>query len=289
VKRVLVTGATGFIGRHAAPLLAERGFEVHAAGSKDADLLDPAAAESLVRRVQPSHLLHFAWYAVPGKFWTAPENAAWVEASIRLLRVFADTGGERATMSGSCAEYDWSGTGVLSEKDAPLRPATYYGKCKHALASVGEGLAAERGIGFSWGRIFFVYGPHEQRGRLVSQVAESLVKGEPAPTSEGTQRRDFLHARDVASAFVALLDSDVEGPVNIGSGDAVPVRDVVSLIGEAAGRPELVRFGEIPQRAGDPPLIEADVARLRDEVGSRPAIPLEEGIRETVEWWKASA
>jgi nucleoside-diphosphate-sugar epimerase len=192
-------------------------------------------------------------------------------------------------MSGSCAEYDWSGTGVLSEKDTPLRPATYYGKCKHALASVGEGLAAERGLGFSWGRIFFVYGPYEQPGRLVSEVAESLVKGEPAPTSDGAQRRDFLHARDVASAFVALLDSDVEGPVNIGSGDAVPVREVVSLIGEAAGRAELVRFGEIPQRAGDPPLIEADVARLRDEVGWRPGIPLRDGIRETVEWWKASA
>jgi nucleoside-diphosphate-sugar epimerase len=289
VNRVLVTGATGFIGRHAAPLLAERGYEVHAVGSAHADLLDPAAAESLVQRVQPSHLLHFAWYAVPGKFWTAPENAAWVEASIRLLRAFADGGGERVTMSGSCAEYDWSGNGVLSEHDTPLRPATYYGDCKRALASVAGGLAAERGLGFAWGRIFFAYGPHEPPGRLVSQVAEALVKGEPAPVSEGTQRRDFLHARDVAAAFVALLDSGVEGPVNIGSGHAVPVREVVSLIGEAAGHPELVRFGEVPQRPGDPAVIEADVARLRDEVGWHPAVPLEQGIRETVEWWRANA
>jgi nucleoside-diphosphate-sugar epimerase len=289
VKRVLVTGATGFIGRHAVPLLAERGYEVHAVGSKDADLLDPEATYALVNRVQPSHLLHFAWYAVPGKFWTAPENAAWVEASIRLLRAFASAGGERVTMSGSCAEYDWSGAGVLSEHDTPLFPATYYGTCKRALASVGEGLATEHGLGFAWGRIFFVYGPYEQPGRLVSQVAEALVKGEPAPTSEGTQRRDFLHARDVAAAFVALLDSNVEGPVNIGSGNAVAVRDLVSLIGEAAGRPELVRFGDVPQRPGDPPLIEADVGRLRDEVGWRPSVSLEEGIRETVEWWKANA
>jgi nucleoside-diphosphate-sugar epimerase len=157
------------------------------------------------------------------------------------------------------------------------------------MRAAGEELAAERGFGFSWGRIFFVYGPHEQPGRLVSQVAESLVKGEPTPTSEGTQRRDFLHARDVAAAFVALLDSDVRGAVNIGSGVAVPVRDVVTLIAEAAGRSELVRFGEVPQRAGDPPVIEADVRRLRDEVGWRPEIPLAEGIRETVEWWKTNA
>jgi nucleoside-diphosphate-sugar epimerase len=288
VKRVLVTGATGFVGRHALPLLAERGYEVHAVGSRDADLLDPSAVESLVAEVQPSHLLHFAWYAVPGKFWTAPENAAWVESSIHLLRTFADSGGEHATMSGSCAEYDWTGAGALSERDTPVRPATYYGHCKAALASVGEGLATERGFGFAWGRIFFVYGPHEQPGRLVSQVTEALVRGEEAPTSEGTQRRDFLHVRDVAAAFVALLDSGVSGAVNIGSGDAVPVRDVVAEIANAAGRPELVRWGEVRTRPGDPPVIEADVARLRDEVGWRPSLTLEEGIRETVEWWKAS-
>ena len=258
-------------------------------GSKDADLLDPSAVESLVADVRPSHLLHFAWYAVPGKFWTAPENAAWVEASIRLLRTFADHGGERATMSGSCAEYDWSGAGRLvraRHAAASRRPTT--GPASTRSRTVGEGLAGERGFGFAWGRIFFAYGPHEQPGRLVSQVAEALVKGEPAPTSEGTQRRDFLHARDVAGAFVALLDSDVTGAVNIGSGAAVPVREVVSQIASAAGRPELVRWGEVPSRPGDPPLIEADVARLRDEVGWKPSLTLEEGIRETVEWWKAN-
>jgi nucleoside-diphosphate-sugar epimerase len=288
VNRVLVTGATGFIGRHAGPLLAERGYEVHGVGSADADLLDPEQATSLIERVQPSHLLHFAWYAVPGKFWTAPENAAWVEASVRLLQAFADHGGERAVMSGSCAEYDWTGTGVLSERDTPLRPATYYGECKGEMRTAGARLADEHGFGFAWGRIFFAYGPYEQPGRLVSQVAELLVKGEPAPTSEGTQRRDFLHARDVAAAFVALLDSEVSGPVNIGSGMAVRVREVVSLIADAAGRPDLVRYGEVPQRPGDPEVIEADVTRLRDEVGWRPSVTLEDGIRETVGWWKTS-
>jgi nucleoside-diphosphate-sugar epimerase len=287
VKRVLVTGATGFIGRHATPLLEERGYEVHALGSRDVDLLDPAAARSLVAEIRPSHLLHLAWYAVPGKFWTSPENAGWVEASIRLLRAFAEQGGTRAVTSGSCAEYEWS-RDVFVEDETPIRPATYYGVCKGALASVGAGLADELGFGFAWGRIFFVYGPFEPPGRLVSDVARALVNGEPAATSEGSQRRDFLHVRDVAGAFVSLLDSSVVGPVNVGSGTAVAVRDVVAEIAAAAGRPELVRWGAVSPPPGDPPVIEADVTRLRKDVGWRPAVSLADGIRETVEWWKAN-
>ena len=304
MKRVLVTGGTGFIGRQALPLLTEHGYEVHASWSSAAgeempevswhrcDLLDTATAAALVEQLRPTHLLHLAWYAVPGKYWDAAQNALWVEASLGLLTAFADAGGRRATLAGTCAEYDWSGTnerpGVLSEATTPLVPDTYYGTCKHALRTVSEGLAARREVSFSWGRIFFVYGPHEHPDRLVSSLARALVRGEPAPTSEGSQRRDFLHVRDVAAAFVELLDSGVEGAVNIGSGTAVPVRDVVRAIATAAGRPDLVQWGALAQRPGDPPLLEADVRRLRNEVGWSPGIALEEGIARTVEWWKTN-
>lgn len=300
MTRALVTGGTGFIGRHALSLLAGRGHEVHATWSsapgEDApgvswhrcDLLDPAAVRTLAEAVRPTHLLHFAWYAVPGKFWDSEQNALWVESSLGLLSAFADAGGRRATFAGSCAEYDWE-DGVLSEQTTALAPATYYGIAKNALRAVAEGFAERRGVSFSWGRIFFAYGPHEHPDRLVSSLARALVRGEAAPTSEGSQRRDFLHAVDVAGAFVALLDSEVEGAVNIGSGEAVAVRDIVAAVADAAGRPDLVRWGELPQRPGDPPLLEADARRLRDEVGWAPEIPLEHGIRDTVEWWKANA
>jgi nucleoside-diphosphate-sugar epimerase len=303
VKRVLVTGGTGFVGAHSLPLLVERGYEVHASHLREpdrrssgvrwhrADLLDENETAALVEAVAPTHLLHFAWYAEPGEFWHSEQNLCWVEAGLRLLRAFRASGGERAVLAGSCAEYDWSAVGadgVCSEDATPLRPATLYGTSKLALGAIGSRWAAGGGPSLAHGRIFFVYGPAEDPRRLVSSVARALTRGEPAPCSEGGQRRDFLHTNDVAGAFVALLDSDVTGAVNIGSGTATAIRDVVSIVAAAAGRPELVRFGELASRPDEAPALVADVHRLRDEVGWSPTLSLEQGIREVVEWWEAN-
>jgi nucleoside-diphosphate-sugar epimerase len=278
VSRVLVTGTTGFIGSHALTALEERGHEVHAAA---VDLLDPEAAEGLVRGARATHLLHLAWYTVPGRFWAAPENAAWVEATLRLLRTFYAAGGRRAVGAGTCAEYDWSGDGLLSETKTPLRPVTLYGRAKAQTFEAGTALGE-----LAWGRVFFLYGPGEHPDRLVASVARRLLAGDEAPTSEGTQVRDFMHVADVAGAFAALLDSGVTGAVNIGSGIPVTVRAVVDEVARAAGRPDLLRPGALPQREGEPAELVADVRRLRDEVGFRPRYELERGIKDTVDYWR---
>jgi nucleoside-diphosphate-sugar epimerase len=284
LKRVLVTGATGFIGRQTVEPLLARGYEVHAVGRREADLLDPEAAARLVDDVRPTHLLHLAWYAEPGAFWESPENDRWLAASVRLLEAFAAAGGSRAAVAGTCAEYDWSGDGLLSEAATPLAPRTRYGEAKNALRE-----AAERvDVSLGWGRVFFLYGPHEDERRLVASVARALVSGAPARTTHGSQVRDLLHVTDVGSAFAALLDADVEGAVNIGSGDGVAIAEVVRHLADAAGRPDLVELGALDARPDDPPRLVADVGRLREEVGWRPARSLEEGLRDTVEWWRST-
>jgi nucleoside-diphosphate-sugar epimerase len=297
--KVLLTGATGLVGRNALDILLSEGHTVHAvarsAGAPregvvwhEADLLQPAAATALAREAQATHLLHFAWYVVPGSFWDAPENERWIDASLRLLRAFGEAGGRRAVMAGTCAEYAWREP-LLRERDTPLEPATLYGVCKHALHVVAEALAAQLDMSFAWGRIFFMYGPNEDPARLVSSVARGLLAGEEVPTTEGHQLRDFMHVRDVAAAFVALLGSEVSGPVNIASGAPVAVRDLVSLIAEQAGGIERVRFGALTRRAGEPSAIVGSSTRLADEVGFEPTIGLEQGIAETVSWWRAHA
>jgi nucleoside-diphosphate-sugar epimerase len=202
-----------------------------------------------------------------------------------LLRRFAEAGGQRAVMAGTCAEYDGE-YGFLSESVTPLRPMRLYGRSKHAVQEVGTAFAQEAGISFAWGRVFFLYGPREHADRLVSAVARGLLAGHEVPTSEGWQVRDFLHVEDVAGAFCALLDSSVEAPVNIASGIPVTVREVVAAITAAVGRPELVQWGAQPLREGEPPLIVGDTRRLRDQVGFSPRYDLEAGVRHTVEWWR---
>lgn len=297
-RRVLVTGGGGFIGRHALPELVARGWDVHAAGRSalpaDAaggvsfhpcDLLAEGEAARVVAELRPTHLLHLAWNAVPGKFWTAVDNLDWLAASLRLHRAFAACGGRRAVLAGTCAEYDWSHA-ELSETTTPLAPHTLYGKAKNALRQLTEDSAEPLGIDVAWGRIFFLYGPQEAAGRLVPDVVTSLLKGEPALCSHGRQERDFMHVADVAGAFVALLESGYNGPVNIASGTALPLSTVIDSIARIVGRPDLVRLGARTAPAGDPPRLAADVAVLRDQVGFRPRFSLEDGLKETVQWWR---
>jgi nucleoside-diphosphate-sugar epimerase len=292
MTRLLITGATGFLG---APCVtrAVREFEVHAtaranheplAGARfhPCDLFDMQQVNELLAAVRPTHLLHLAWIATPGVYWTSPENYGWVTASKHLLSAFARNGGTRAAIAGTCAEYDWTTAGLCREYATPTRPATVYGQCKNELREWTQYCD----VSVAWARLFFLYGPREHPARLVPSVARALLAGEVAECSAGAQRRDFLHTDDVADALVTLLQSDLTGPVNVGSGEAVAVRTVIELVARACGRPDLVRLGARPTPPADPPLLVADVTRLRDELGWRPRVGLDEGLRETVNWWR---
>jgi nucleoside-diphosphate-sugar epimerase len=118
-------------------------------------------------------------------------------------------------------------------------------------------------------------------------VARGLLAGERVATGAGIQVRDFLHVADVALAFVTILDSAVTGAVNIGSGQGRRLLDVIDATGQAAGRADLLDIGALPPRPDDPDELVADVSRLRDEVGFLPTIDLQEGIEQTVAWWRA--
>jgi nucleoside-diphosphate-sugar epimerase len=113
----------------------------------------------------------------------------------------------------------------------------------------------------------------------------ALLRGEEAKVTAGEQIRDFLHIDDVASAIARVATADVTGVVNVGSGVPVRVRDVVAAAARACGREDLVRYGALPSREGDPAFVCADATRLR-ETGWSPAYDLERGMADTAAWWR---
>jgi len=298
MKRVLITGAAGFIGRRCLPLLQALAYDVHAVSRfprleempgvswHHADLLNEKQVSELLAHVKPTHLMHLAWYTEHGKFWSAVENLQWVGASITLFEKFAAAGGTRMLAAGTCAEYAPDEQSPCSEASTPLMPATLYGACKQAVRTVFEAFARRAGLSAAWGRIFFPYGPGEPEGRLIPSVARALLAGEPARCTHGRQVRDFIYVEDVASALVALLDSSVEGSINIGSGQPVTLRQVIDKVAERTGHTELVQPGAIPVSAGELPSLYADTGRLNEEVGWSPRYGLDEGIDATVDWWR---
>jgi len=323
-KRVLITGAGGFIGRWSVPPLLRRGFEVHVVLSgaaqhgvdarrgvdarhlpeqlqgatvQVADLLQESDVEELMKRVAPTHLLHFAWIATPGLYWSSADNYRWLAASQHLLRCFGTYGGLRAVMAGSCAEYDWARVGVCEERSSPLADemaASPYAACKMAMQQALADYGRLDHVSTAWGRIFFQFGPHEHPDRLVPSVIRNLLRDQEARVSHGRQVRSFLHVADVGSAFAAVLDSALQGPVNIGSDQRIALAELIDRIARQIGRPDLVRLGAReeaarepePERQREPTLLVPDIHRLRDEVQWRPAIGLDEGLKGTIDWWR---
>lgn len=299
MEKLLVTGSTGFIGRHCLNALAAREFDVHAVFRTSpppgpqggiewhqADILNSGEIARIMAKVKPAYLLHLAWHIVPGK-WAqsgAIQNLAWVQASLELLKAFQEHGGKRAVFAGSCTEYDWN-YGYCTENFTPTNPNSFYGLCKNSVQRLGEAFSREAGVSWAWGRIFFVYGPHEQPARLVSSVIQALLNNRNAPCTHGNQIRDYLYVQDVADALVALLESEVKGAVNIGSGIPIALKDMLHIIGRKLHREHLIQLGALAAPSYESPLVVGRIERLCHEVKWTPKIDLHQGLDLTIKWW----
>jgi protein O-GlcNAc transferase len=284
-RRVLLTGASGFVGRQTIGPLLDLSYEVHAVGNTVTDprgrwyrvnLLDQGSRRQLVAAVRPHALLHCAWATKHGAYWTSPANLDWVGASLDLVRLAAEQGATRMLVAGSCAEYDWRALPARPwREDDPCQPASLYGTAKDALHRLLEAFAGQAGIGLIWARLFHLYGPHEVPTRLVPTLLAALREGRRAETGPSDAVRDFMHVADAGRALAHLLAGQTSGAVNVASGQPVKIGTIAGIAAHVVGRPDLLAADARP--GTEPQVMLANIARLR-ATGFVPSVALEDGI-----------
>jgi nucleoside-diphosphate-sugar epimerase len=291
--KVLLTGATGFIGARVAHALAKSGAEVLAVvlpgdahrlpalpgvSFVEGDLVRPGGMDAAVRAGADT-CIHAAWYTEPGKYLSSPVNVDLAHASTHFAAALAKAGCRRFVGVGTCFEYD-TDAGYLSET-TPLAPRHLYSAAKAAAFTMIRQIVAGTPMSFAWARVFYLHGPDEHPSRLVPAVTDALLRGDEARVTPGGQVRDFLHVDDVASALGTVARSDVVGPVNVGSGDPVTVAAIVEKIGAILERSDLIKLGAREYSPGDPMFVCANNALLRS-LGWTRRYSLDEGLRESV-------
>lgn len=289
--RILVTGATGFIGSAFSRLASSRGHEIagmmlpseqppaHVPASSRVRWLRGTLAElpwSDIASFAPEVCVHFAWIATPGVYLESPENEDYLRWSLDLVQRLRGLGTNHVVGVGTCIEYRITNS-ALAEDRTPIDPTTLYSRCKNALRESLEAQSRREGWSFCWGRVFYPYGAGEHPARLCSSLIQKFRRGEELVLKTPHSTKDYIYIEDLAEAILMTIEKRHIGNINWGTGQGISVRQIADTVAEMIGRPELV--AEISRPEVDPlGFVVADVTRLR-QLGWAPAHSLEKGLR----------
>ncbi|GAA4589128.1 UDP-glucose 4-epimerase [Planotetraspora phitsanulokensis] len=290
--RVLVTGATGFIGAHLARRLCSLGAEVHAVSRKPreqsdhtetwhmADLTDTQATADLIRRTRPDIVFHLA-SAVTGARdvdIVLPTLAANLASAANLLTAVSATSGTRVVLAGSIEE-------PRPEK-GEITPSSPYSVAKWAATGYARLFHELWNVPVSVLRVAMVYGPGQPDvSKLVPYVTLAFLRGQEPGLASGNRLVDWVYVDDVVDAFLAASATEAAGGVfDIGSGEGTSIRDVVDLLGRIVGSPLQPRYGVLADRPLESTRI-ADLTAAAEVLRWRPATKLQDGLRQTVAWY----
>jgi nucleoside-diphosphate-sugar epimerase len=267
---VLLTGATGFVGRQVLRELGARGARVRAVvreGTQER-LATPQFVETTVATPDlfaegadwwttackdVDVVVHAAWYTEPGKYLQSPRNLDCLIGTLQLAKGAAQAKVKRFVGIGTCFEYDLAG-GMLSV-ETPLHPLTPYAGAKAAAFLALSQWLPMQAVEFAWCRLFYLYGEGEDERRLVPYLRARLSSGEPAELTSGNQVRDFLDVREAGRMIVEAALGDEQGPINICSGRPITVRQLAEQIADEYERRDLLKFGARPDNLIDPPCV----------------------------------
>lgn len=288
--KILVTGATGFIGSAFSRLAISRGHliggmmlptEKTPSGLETSEMMTwfkGTLAEPLwneIEQFKPEACVHFAWIATPGVYLESPENENYFHWSRELIRRVRAFGVRRVVAAGTCIEYRISNE-KLSEDRTPIEPTTTYARWKDALRVALEEDAKKDGFRFAWTRVFYPYGVGEHPARLCSSIIQKLGRGEKITLKTPNSTKDYIYIEDLASAFLTVLEKQFEGTINLGTGIGLTVKEIAQTLGQMMQRWELIEEA-VPPQVDPLGYVVADVSRLRG-LGWKPEYDLRHGL-----------
>ncbi len=304
--KILVTGGAGFIGSHVVDAYATAGHEVavldnmstgrednvsSAAQAYRVDVRDLERVRSAVASFKPEVVNHHAAQAEVPRSVADPGYDAQVNlvGGLNVLKAAVDNGVRKVIFSSTGGALYGEPDVVPADEDHPIRPLSPYGTSKYSFEQYLAMFQRTFGLNFTTLRYANIYGARQdffaEEGRVVAIFASRMIEGKPVTIDgDGNQSRDMLHVGDVAMANIAALEHGDGGTYHVSSGIPVTINDLfrkLALLTEYKLEP---RFG--PARKGDVYRIALDNTRAGEQLGWRPRILLEEGLRLTVDYFR---
>jgi nucleoside-diphosphate-sugar epimerase len=306
-RRVLITGASGFIGSHLTRRLVADGAIVHALTSTvssvyparlleirdqitlhEASLDDRGAMQFLADEVKPEYIFHLGAYTHVGKSWHRTDECIQVniQGTVNLLMAVEPHGFTRFLNTGTSEIY--GDIDVPFTEDDQVHPISPYSVSKHAAEEYCRLFADARDLPLVRVRPFNAYGPMQSPDRIIPEIITRGLQGQELKMTQGIQTREFNYVEDLADGFVHLATApEIDGGIfNLGCGREVSMRDLATLILELMGNPITAEFGALPERPIEIYRMHASTEKTTNQVGWTSKISLEDGLERTIAWYR---